>query len=33
LEKAFASNDPAKRNGDYHIGGAANNALRKIRGE
>ncbi len=33
LEKVFANNDPAKRNGDYHVGGAANNALRKIRGE
>jgi hypothetical protein len=33
LEKVFAKNDPAKRNGDYHIGGAAKNAIRKIRGE
>ncbi len=31
LEQAFASNDPEKRNGDYHIGGAAKNALRKVR--
>lgn len=33
LEKTQADNDPEKRNGDYHVGGAASNALRKIRGE
>lgn len=33
LETTAAKNDPAKRNGDYHMGGAALNALRKIRGE
>ncbi|QDT13880.1 HEAT repeat domain-containing protein [Planctomycetes bacterium K23_9] len=33
LKKVHAANDPAKRNGDYHVGGAAMNALRKVRGE
>lgn len=33
LEEVAANNDAIKRNGDYHVGGAAKNALRKIRGE
>lgn len=32
LEKAYAENKPGGK-GDYHIGGAAQNALRHIRGE
>lgn len=32
LEKAYAANKPGGK-GDYHVGGAAQNALRKIRGE
>ena len=32
LEKAFEANRPGARGGDYHLGGAAQNALRKIRG-
>ena len=31
LQEVFANNDPAKRNGDYHKGGAAKKALRMIR--
>ena len=33
LETAYANNKPAVAGGDYHVGGAAMNALRKIRGE
>ena len=33
LEEAYAKNKPGVKGGDYHIGGAANNALRKVRGE
>ncbi len=32
LEEVQANNDPIKKNGDYHKGGAAKNALRKVRG-
>ncbi len=33
LEAAYAKNRPGVKGGDYHIGGATKNALRKIRGE
>ncbi|WP_253161404.1 HEAT repeat domain-containing protein [Stieleria tagensis] len=33
LEKAYAENKPGVAGGDYHVGGASLNALRKIRGE
>lgn len=33
LETVHAKNKPGVKGGDYHIGGAAMNALRKIRGE
>ncbi|KAA5541011.1 HEAT repeat domain-containing protein [Roseiconus nitratireducens] len=33
LEKVRAENKPGVKGGDYHLGGAALNALRKIRGE
>ena len=33
LEAVYVEHKPGKKGGDYHIGGAANNALRKIRGE
>lgn len=32
LEAAYAANEPGGK-GDYHVGGASQNALRKIRGE
>ncbi len=33
LEAAYEKNRPGAKGGDYHIGGAAMNALRKIQGE
>ncbi len=33
LEDVYEKNRPGAKGGDYHIGGAAMNALRKIRGE
>ena len=33
LEAAYAENKPGVKGGDYHVGGAAMNALRKIRNE
>ena len=33
LEQTFEKNRPVRKEGDYHLGGAALNALRKIRGE
>lgn len=33
LQAASEKHKPGTKRGDYHIGGAANNALRKIRGE
>lgn len=33
LEDAYARNKPGVKGGDYHVGGAAMNALRKIRGQ
>ena len=33
LEQTFEKNRPGGSEGDYHLGGAALNALRKIRGE
>ena len=33
LEAAYEKHRPGAKGGDYHIGGAAKNALRKIRGE
>lgn len=33
LQDAYEKNRPGVKGGDYHIGGAAMNALRKIRGE
>jgi hypothetical protein len=33
LEAVFAENKPGVQGGDYHVGGAAMNALRKIRNE
>ncbi|NND97994.1 MAG: HEAT repeat domain-containing protein [Pirellulaceae bacterium] len=33
LDAVYQTNKPGVKGGDYHIGGAANNALRKIRGK
>lgn len=33
LENAYRDNKPGVKGGDYHLGGAAMNALRKIRGQ
>ncbi len=33
LQQAYQKNRPGAKGGDYHIGGAAMNALRKIKGE